>query len=74
MKSFFFNTFFSCTDVHAVLKLAPVLAHPHRPRGSQSGWEKGRDERFQVRAKEPLGTDSPSYFQKFKRMPAPDWA
>ena len=32
--------------------------HPRRPRGSHSGWEKGRDERFQVRAKEPLGTDS----------------
>ena len=31
---------------------------PRRPRGSQSGREKGRDERFQVRVKEPLGTDS----------------
>ena len=31
--------------------------HPRRPRGSQSGREKRRDERFQVRAKEPLGTD-----------------
>ena len=27
------------------------------PGGSQSGREKGRDESFQVRAKEPLGTD-----------------
>ena len=34
------------------------LWHPGRPRGSQSGREKGRNERFQVRAKEPLGTDS----------------
>ena len=33
-------------------------SHPRRPRGSQSGREKGRDESFQVRAKEPLGTDS----------------
>ena len=37
-------------------------AHPRRPRGtaggSQSGREKERDESFQVRAKEPLGTDS----------------
>ena len=33
-------------------------SHPRRPRGSQSGWEKRRDESFQVRAKEPLGTDS----------------
>ena len=32
--------------------------HPRRPRGSQLGWEKRRDESFQVRAKEPLGTDS----------------
>ena len=29
-----------------------------RPRGSQSGREKGRDESFQVGAKKPLGTDS----------------
>ena len=34
------------------------LPHPRRPRGSQSGREKRRDESFQVRAKEPLGTDS----------------
>ena len=32
--------------------------HPRRPRGSQSGPEKGHDESFQVRAKKPLGTDS----------------
>ena len=32
--------------------------HPRRPRGSQSGQEKRRDERFLVWAKEPLGTDS----------------
>ena len=34
------------------------LLHPRRPRGSQLGREKGRDESFQVRTKEPLGTDS----------------
>ena len=34
------------------------LFHPRRPRGSQSGREKRQDESFQVRAKEPLGTDS----------------
>ena len=34
-----------------------------------------RDERFQGRAKAPPGYRlSPNYFQKFKRMPAPDWA
>ena len=32
--------------------------HPRRPRGSQSGREKRGDESFQVRANEPLGTDS----------------
>ena len=32
--------------------------HPRRPRGSQSGRKKRRDESFHVRAKEPLGTDS----------------
>ena len=32
--------------------------HPRRPRGSQSGREKMRDESFQVRAEEPLGTHS----------------
>ena len=32
--------------------------HPRRPRGSQSGRVKRQDERFQVRTKEPLGTDS----------------
>ena len=31
-------------------------SHPRRPRGSQSGREKGRDESFEERAKEPLGT------------------
>ena len=32
--------------------------HSRRPRGNQSGREKRRDESFQVRAKEPLVTDS----------------
>ena len=32
--------------------------YPRRPRGSQSGREKVWDESFQVRAKEPLGSDS----------------
>ena len=43
--------------------------HPRRPRGSQSGWEKRRDESFQVQAKEPLGTDSHRIIHKnCKRM------
>ena len=32
--------------------------HPRRPRGSQSGREKKRDESFQGWAEEALGTDS----------------
>ena len=35
-----------------------TLWHPRRPRGSQSGREKRRDESFQAQAEEPLGTDS----------------
>ena len=35
-----------------------VNEHARRPRGSQSGREKGRDDSFKVQAKEPLGTDS----------------
>ena len=54
-----------------------AVYHPRRLRGSQSGQEKRRDKSFQVRARDtdPTGyRPSPSYFQKFKRMPAPDWA
>ena len=38
--------------------IALSVDHPRRPRGSQSGREKRRDESFQMRANEPLGTDS----------------
>ena len=38
------------------VRVEPILGDPGQ--GSQSGREKGRDESFQVRAKEPLGTDS----------------
>ena len=41
-----------------MLHLLPGSQHPRRPRGSQSVREKRRDESFQVRAEEPLGTDS----------------
>ena len=34
------------------------IAHPRRPRGSQSGREKRRDKSFQAQAEKPLGTDS----------------
>ena len=35
-----------------------ILSHPRRPRGSQSGLEKRRNESFQALMEEPLGTDS----------------
>ena len=34
------------------------FSHPRRPRGSQSGREKRRDESSQTQAEKPLGTDS----------------
>ena len=49
-------------EQHTTARLALLSehrsAHPRRPRGSQSSREKRRDESFQVRAEEPLGTDS----------------
>ena len=92
-----------CKGYFCLLFMLPAwstFTHPRRPRGSQSGREKGRDESFQVRAKASSETQgqsvgsgekarrkfsstgerapgyrlSPNYFQKFKRMPAPDWA
>ena len=47
---------FSCLEKRH--NLPCPCSHPRRPRGSQSGREKGRDESFQVGAKKPLGTDS----------------
>ena len=68
MAEFFFSKYF-CWEAlflqdHLTL-LGPLFKifwltvhHPRRPRGSQSGREKRQDESFQVRTKEPLGTDS----------------
>ena len=53
------------SSIDLFLSLDP---HPRRPRGSQSGREKRRDERFQVRAKEPLGTDSHRTISKNSRV------
>ena len=45
--------------------------HPQRPRGSQSGWEKRCNERFQAQIKKPqILLD---HFQTVKWMLAPDW-
>ena len=41
--------------------------HPRRPRGSQSGRVKRRDESFQAWAEEPLGTDSHRTISKRSR-------
>ena len=47
-----------CAKAHLVFHWCLYNRHLRRPRGSQSGRENRRDESFQVRAKEPLGTDS----------------
>ena len=52
------SEFFSFLLQVVVGSLDVNYSHPRRPRGSQLGREKGCDESFQVRAKEPLGTDS----------------
>ena len=44
--------------IYILLWLYLTIHHPRRPKGSQSGREKRRDESFQARAEEPLGTDS----------------
>ena len=64
----FWNTFFNYRDYIVnnsqtidclpTMFLSPFRDHPRRPRDSQSGPEKGRDESFEVRVKEPVGTDS----------------
>ena len=41
--------------------------HPRRPRGSQPGLVKRRDESFQAWAEEPLGTDSHRTISKRSR-------
>ena len=67
-------------EQHTTARLALLSehrsAHPRRPRGSQSSREKRWDESFQVRAdRRAIGYRlSPDNFQKFKRMPASDWA
>ena len=43
------------------------MVHPRRPRGSQSGQVKRRDERFQTWTEEPLGTDSHRTISKRSR-------
>ena len=45
--------------------------HPQRPRGSQSGWEKRCNKRFQAQIKKSqILLD---HFQTVKWMLAPDW-
>ena len=59
-----------------VIVLCLLLFHPWRPRGSQSvgsGERAGRT--FSITGERAPGYRlSPNYFQKFKRMPPPDWA
>ena len=54
----FFYSFTCCFCLFFFKKsVRRSLFQPRRPRGSQSGREKGRDESFQVRAKEPNTKD-----------------
>ena len=53
--------------VHPTSTFNLGLRHPRRPRGSQSGWVKRRDESFQAWAEEPLGTDSHRTISKRSR-------
>ena len=48
--------------------------HPRRPRGSQSGREKAGRKFSSTGETAPGHRLSPNYFEKFERMPAPDWA
>ena len=45
-------------EVPPRFELRSLDSHPRRPRGSQSGRKKRRDESFQARAEEDLGIDS----------------
>ena len=49
------------------LPLRFCMVHPRRPRGSQTGQVKRRDERFQTWTEEPLGTDSHRTISKRSR-------
>ena len=56
-------------------KIIRANPHPRRPRGIQSGREKSAGRKFSsTGGRAPGYRLSPNYFQKFKRMPAPDWA
>ena len=48
----------TCITLFCTFLCRRCTTPPRGPRGSQSGREKRRDESFQVREKEPLGTDS----------------
>ena len=56
----FVGSYYVCSEND--FRLAKV--HPRRPRGSQSGREKRRDESFQAEAEEPLNTDSHQIISK----------
>ena len=62
MKMFVVKSFFSTSIIY--YNFLQTSSHPRRPRDSQSGRGKRRDESFQVREKQPLGTDSPRAISK----------
>ena len=52
-------------------KFQERVRHPRRPRGSQSGRERERRKFSSTGERAPGYQLSPSYFKKFKRIPAP---
>ena len=62
MKMFVVKSFFSISIIY--YNFLQTSSHPRRPRDSQSGRGKRRNESFQVREKQPLGTDSPRAISK----------
>ena len=58
---------FQYIPIYILLWLYLTIHHPRRLRGSQLGLENRRDESFQARVEEPLGTDSHRTISKRSR-------
>ena len=66
LSQFVNNRVASCNNcpLHFVINFSYHILHPRRASGSQLGREKRREESFQARAEEPLGTDSQQTISK----------
>ena len=72
VANFHVRRYFNLSLKSLLLRTAagPIEGHPRRPRGSQSGREKRRDESFQVGAKESFARTWKLSSRLFSR---PDW-